>query len=438
MKNSEIRPHPYIIFESLPRFAVFSLLPFLQSVLTTPLWGSAWRSLFWALVPVLPALMLYASVRYIWQDGEICLRRGIFLRRDTFLRRTTVCAAQVPDSVTAFLVGARILKIATPAGERRMIVTKSRVSSGIDWKKSKTVPPIQILAAVAAWSDPASGLLFLSLTFRRAGDLLGEEFSRPIHGAVQMALNAVPDTVAMIGVLLAAGWAAALARDFWKYARFTLWLHKGWMLVTRGIVPKQREYLKINHVHAVVYRQTSLSLLFRRGTLSLYPPGSRKKGDIHFLFPQLCRDPFPPSKERPPVRAIASYLTLPAVWLAAAGLLIFLPQRQIFSKLLWPLLLPAVWFMWIRLSAWRKAGIAVKNGRVYVRGFQGMDLYAASIPLKEIRQIRLTQSLFQRIGKNCTVKISCAAGQTFFTVKQIPLERAQKILAPCFIKRESQ
>ncbi|HIR56290.1 MAG TPA: PH domain-containing protein, partial [Candidatus Gallacutalibacter pullicola] len=287
----------------------------------------------------------------------------------------------------------------------------------------------------AAWSSPASGLMFTGLALQRAGRILGEEFSRPVYDTVsrgfRIAILGIPPAVTGIGVLLAIGWLIALLRDFLKYAGFTVWTRPNGLMFLRGLLHR-REYVRKSAVRAAVFQQTLPLYLMRRGVLSLYPAGKGKRGASPLLLPRLCRDPFPKSTVRPSLRSLPSYLTLPGILLLLALVLIWLVDSRLLASLLLPLLIPAGWLAAFRTASWHRAGIAVRRGRIFLHGFHRMRLYTAAIPIGEIRQIRLIQNPFQQCSGTCTVRLYAGtAAQQFFEVKQIDMKQARAILSSC-------
>ncbi len=431
------RLHPYSILESFPQFALFSLIPFLQSAAAAPLSGSAWKSLFWAMLPFLPAILVYLASSYSREDG-FCFRRGILLRRCDIIPDADISSAEIHTTLIALLTGASFLRLDTPAGRGIRLtlpITRLRRADTKGWRRRTSLPAGRILLAAAAWSSPASGLMFTGLALQRAGRILGEEFSRPVYDTVsrgfRIAILGIPPAVTGIGVLLAIGWLIALLRDFLKYAGFTVWTRPNGLMFLRGLLHR-REYVRKSAVRAAVFQQTLPLYLMRRGVLSLYPAGKGKRGASPLLLPRLCRDPFPKSTVRPSLRSLPSYLTLPGILLLLALVLIWLVDSRLIASLLLPLLIPAGWLAAFRTASWHRAGIAVRSGRIFLHGFHRMRLYTAAIPIGEIRQIRLIQNPFQQCSGTCTVRLYAGtAAQQFFEVKQIDMKQARAILFSC-------
>lgn len=436
------RLHPYFILESFPRFALISLLPFLQSVLTAPLSGRAWKSFLWAASPFLPAVLLYLTASYSHRSCFL-YTHGLFFRRREILPDPCISTAELRTTVFSSLTGASLLRLNTPSGRGRSPSIQIPVPAFRLWKQhrirkvcfshKRTFSPLHILLVSASWSNAASGLLFTGILLQRTGSILGEEFSRPVYDTVsqgfRIAVLGIPPVVTGIGVLLAAGWLIALFRDFSLYFRFTVRSSPRYLLFSRGLFTHRQEYVKKSCLRAVMFRQTLLLYFLHTGVISLLPEGKSEKHADFFLLPELCRDPFPRNTIHPSRRAVKSYLLLPCFLAVSLLGLFYICHSVLLSVVAFPLLLPCLWFAAFRYAAWRHSGIALTNNRLFIRGYRRMSLYTSSVSVRHINQIRFLQNPFQRIAKTCTVKIcSGSAAQQFFTVRHLALSEAHRLL----------
>jgi uncharacterized membrane protein YdbT with pleckstrin-like domain len=468
--------HPITIWNFLSRFSFLLILPVVQALLARPRGWILFSNLLVLLLFVALAIFQYFSCGYHIGDREFTYKSGIILRKSQSIPTQNFLSAIVRLNPLLSIVGAAQLYLDTPAGRKKnadimMVLHKKGLlnlwnSMTVHHRQVYRASNKRILIMAAAWSNPATGLLLVGALLNRAGKIVGRELTERLYAAVNqsyvLVAFGIPPATALLGYLLAAGWAVALIYQFLRYAIFSVGTvsandhapvyirsEEDFITVTRGLFIKNKQLLSRDAICAVSIQQTLIMRLLKLYSSYLHTIGSGKeKGDRSMLFaaihkPELrqymaaifrknlfstngCKNVTHPTKS-----ALVSFLFTPLLFLfcvlALIGVLYwFYPE---FAPLLFFFLPPILWQLAIHFYAWKSSMLLVEEDRILVSGYRNLTLYTACIPREQSQRISVQQNFIQRFSGRCTLRVCTGAEKTgCFVVNNLDKDEVLKLL----------
>lgn len=458
------RPHPVTMWRFVSRFFFLLIVPLVQAILREPFSEVAWRNLPLVLLVLGTAYFQYSCCGYAVYSSEEALlfqlrthepltgkgplvvwKNGFLLRRELMLPTRNIASAFLRTNPLLSLFGAGKLLLDTPAANAKKpsLTLFLRKQSLLDWWEGLRSPvthryranSIPVVLMAASWSNPASGLLLVSLLLDRAGAILGEELTGELYDSVNQTQRLIalglPPAVALFGWLLALGWFLAFLVQMFRYAFFTVEQTPCGTLISRGAVVKSRQLLTAQSVRAISVRQTLVMRVLRRFSVYLHTIGSGKeKGDRSLLLAAARQEDmrrhveqFYPraasylwqqqEKISPPKESLVGFVLGP-VWQAAL-IMVWYVLFRIYLPLFAPLVLfflvfPA-YFLVLHVWAWKKSFLAVSGGHITACGYVQGQLYTAVVPLELLQAVVIRQNPFQRKSGRCHVRLCVGTEQ---------------------------
>lgn len=475
--------HPYAVWERLYRFAPLLIIPVAQQLLAarpTGLWQRIWDLREEVLVAAGLIAWAIVSVRVTrWHAGGniFYLRRGLLFRQRKEIPFDRVDALLAQRAVFSGLFGAAHVSLDTPAGHQRrtdisltLFYSKLRhVMDGLfDRSKQHVVYRAgtrNILLMAASWSNPATGLLILAPFVQQAGRILGEEIPARLYdtlgtaaaqASAQTAALGIPPIAAAAAYILAAGWAVALLVQTFRYSDFSLSRSGSLALVQRGLISRNFRLIRLDRVGAVSLRQTLLMRLFGLYSGYVHCVGSGKEKGDRSLLTAACRLsrqqrligcltalPVTHADEvlRPPRWAKWSFLWPPLTCCGVLSLLVLFGSLwggfgRLAALVALLGLIPSLWWLSVRRLQFWNTGVSLPHASsrhkaaVVVSGGKRLTMWTVSIPIARIQQVSLRQNPLQRRRGTCNVRVFWyAESREHFTVRQIPIDKAQKFFS---------
>lgn len=472
MKSKHL--HPITIWNYLSKYAFFLIIPIVQTLLARPTGWILLSNLFVLIFFLALAVFQYLSCSYSIGDREFTYRSGILFRIRRTIPMQRFLSATVRCNPLLSLISAAQLYLDTPAGSRKnadvvMTLNKRGLqnlwnSMTVNHKRVYRASNKRILLMAASWSNPASGLLLAGALLNRTGKIVGQALTQRLYEAVNqsyvLVAIGIPPATALLGYLLAAGWAVAFLHQFLHYANFSIGTvpsnpntfiraEEDFLTTQRGLFVKNRQLLSRDAICAVSIRQTLVMRIFKLYSAYLHTFGSGKeKGDRSLLFaairkPELrqyltaiFRKPLFSTKNslnntHPSKAALFSFLFTPLLLLICLLVLISLlywlyPE---FAPLLFFFVPPVLWQLAIHFFAWKGSMLLVEKDKILASGYRCLTLYTACIPREQLQRVSVKQTFVQRFSGRCNVYLCTGAEKTgCFTVNNLDKQEVLKLL----------
>ena len=128
----------------------------------------------------------------------------------------------------------------------------------------------------------------------------------------------------------------------------------------------------------------------------------------------------------PPKKALKSFCWLPLslFLINILILIIFYTVNGIRQLFLFLSLFSAPFFLWwmlLRIQAYKTSGLSLSSNKLIIRGYYHLSLIASIIPFDKIQFLSIHQNPFQRRSGLCNVRVYIfSERKEYFTVKQLP------------------
>lgn len=442
------RTHPITILELVSKYLFLLLIPVLRGLfylLTTSHDFYNWLSGAWLDLLVVLFILLASYLRwhfqfYRYDEQGLTVHRGILLRRTVTIPESSISTLAVEESFYLRPFRAVHLLVDTDAGpfqraDCQLTLHREDARRLMEYHEREPHPQTRVYRP--RWTDIAflsiivsntlTGVVFLATFINKAGKILGEEFQRRLivglEGVAGL-LAFLPQTGAVLALILLGGWMIGFVRNFVRFIRFTVRREAGSLTIHSGWLTRRTYSCRVDAVNFLDYRQSILTRMMglymvfvqcigygKGGTLAVLVPaadtGSCRR-TMRMLLPEMTGRP---RQIRPPRGSVIRYAMIPfwASLLVPAAAVVaghFLPGwKQLIAFLGLMLTLPFVWLLVLRIIDCCSAGIAVSSRQLTLRYSRGYTLHTVIIPRKRINYVQLRYSLFQKWAGNCDVLV---------------------------------
>lgn len=467
------RQHPLAVVHAFYNYIILLVLPLLRSL--TLLRGGvlAWVQGVWQDALVLACILLFGYLRWrmnVYQiaDGGMVFQEGVLFRRSRYIGCDRVASVTIehPFYLRPFHVVR--LRLETDAGSRKepdvsLLLRRdaaeeiaAAVGSVLQQKKLvRTYTPnswsVAFLSLIT--SDSLTGVLFASTLISQTGRLLGQEAEeRLITGLtrlMQVVAFGLPPLAAVLAMTLLGGWLLDFVKNLIRHLGFTA-TRDGERLQVRVGVLTVREYgLSVEKINYLQLRQSLLTRLLGYCSVMINCTGyGKEKNELAVLLPaadqrevrrglRMILPEIRPSHGgcHPTLRTLTRFLIPPLTTLAVMLLVLaagwyFLPGlHQLLFFLGLMSILPALWWLLVKIAAFRFVGLEVKGSTCTFHTVFGYAFYTTSAPKSKIALAELRQSLFQRMSGCCDVVIRLRSERgRKIVVQNIPQGEAENFL----------
>lgn len=462
--------HPLTILANLWQVLYLTIIPVLrgfllalQGDLASWLQG-AWLDILIFLLMIAIAVCRWWVVTYVSDPEELILHTGWLVRKHIHVRWDRVTTVSLLESYYLRPFGAVRFRADTIGGSAgspdfALILSRSqgeeimrqRRLSGEGADRSYTPRTGSILSLSLLTSNSLAGILFIAAFVSQSGKLLGDEFSERLvdtfEEVTRMLAFGLPPAAAAIAYVLLAGWFISFVLTFLRYKNFQVSRNRE-LLAIRGGVFTSREYsVACDDINYIDIRQSAVTKALRLYSLYISAVGYGKhKDDISCIIPtesretftHHCENLFPSFKPAPRqlcpnlsgiMRFIGVALTACAAIPAAMALLIWrFPSWREFIRFTGLMaMVPAIYFLIVRLIEWRTSGVSRRRGIYTIRYSKGFSLHTVVIPEDKMVGLELRQSPIQQFTKKCDVIIGTRAEtHSHHSCRNLDLHEAEK------------
>lgn len=479
MDNSNIKfkSHPYQVYVYLGRFAYLLIFPLVLQLLFTPQTFFAQISAG-ALNVLLAVLLVAAAVvrsqsiaAFCCSNGTYIFKRGVILKKSVTLKnKDSINSVSVTQGILQRAVGVLCVTVSTNSAagcnaEKLYLSRKSAKTllysvflqhthqrKKLLWSSSLK----SIFLYAVNKSGFTAGLMVLSPFLNRIGSLLGQQYTQPFYdsgftAAQTLVWFGLPPVLALLAVILAAGYGAAVGAQIAACINHKLYYTGTFLHITKGILPKSEYVLPCKSITAVTFRQNLFMVLFQTCTVYVHTVRSsqKKHGDFSVVlpysfvpkavksvkefYPLVCTAKYKQGVQ-PEKRAIFSYL-YPALMLMAGaaalwGIMLICSIKKEFADMVLLFFMPlCVLWLAVRYMAFKHCGVFVGDLAYKVCVCKGFSLYTTVVPTENVQWVNVTQNIFQHVSKRCSVFLDYCHGGKVLCIKHLSYENAKDIVS---------
>lgn len=439
--------HPISIIEDFLRYFLFAAIPLIGGLISAPINPFAWSTAVWRSVIILALILSWAILSWYkttfgFTDNAFIIKSGIFFKRLRYIPLNKISTVSLHNTILSSVTGSCRLSVDTLAGN----IKNADVTIWINRSKAKNIAKrlspnnphakfykyqisrLKILIMSATASNAAAGLLFAAPAINNMGELLGEQFSTRIYGAIdilsQAAAFGLPPAFAFIAWIFVAGWFISFIRTLQYCLRMSTSRFGAIIHVNGGLFLPHTSTIDIRRVSAVDIRQTLTSHILNLYSVYLLSPGyGKQKGSSSVIFPcenlkgineklPVILPGFPIIKGdlHPARRTLYKFLLLPVNISAIAILLcvflsiVFPHLMRIFILLTIVILIPCIWLAILSYIEWKQSNINLSGEYISLSCRKFFELHTLSVK-KEHIVLHITQSIFQLRDNTCNITI---------------------------------
>lgn len=395
-------------------------------------------------------LLLYYFLRRFFAELKITekylyYRKGLILRRSCVIPLENIVRASAERSLVLRICGAKKITVFTVRGKLSFYLRKSEPLKFLPEIRSAPIslkPRFsEIVYGAFADTRALGGIAFFTAVLRRLGRLFGGEYfdgvMNTISDAAESLTNvlsamhiAVPKIAAVLGVFALAAWSLAFARKLLRLANFRSVRNGNLLRVQSGVITLYEHTLVLNSAAPVIVSPPS-SLLMKRAPVYLRnvmicPAVSTAKAGK--LLRTLCgiADENAP-RIKPPRSSFFGLCAVPFWWsVGFSAMLVFvyfsgtLRSAMLLKTALYCGLIVSLYHIAVSLVCMSRLGLTVGKYTVRLSMRRGLRLFEYSLPISEIAENAVSQSVFQHPNGLCNIRVVTLERLTI-TARQLPL-----------------
>ena len=440
--------HIYTFFKYISRFMFLLIIPLIQHILLQPqsLIGFIGTMGFNALCVILLVSITFALINrstkilHYSSDDEFSIRKGFIINRRAKIPYSAIDTVTIQRNFLPMLTGARILHMDTPAtgtikADVNLYLTNKKIKAILskiyNSEAATTVYKsnnLRILLMAATWSNSFAGYLIFVPFINQVGDILGREFSEMLYSTMDVSIYfaaiGIPPAAATIASIALIGWAVSFTFQFFGHFSFKTWISDNYIQISRGFINKTIHITSKDRINVLQLRQNLLMIPLKLYGVFVYTISSGKtKGDKSMVAPaQQYNSAKATVKEilgintsednlvRPGRAELASYLLIPffvmlGMIAAQVGLYLLNVQSEILHLLMvLTAIITVIWAVFMMI-AHKRSFIASNDDCLIVGSYSGFTITKSYIPYEKIQTVVVRRSIFQRMSKDCTVKV---------------------------------
>ena len=465
------KTHPFSMLKQLKTSVILILLTVLQQLMFNPqslveTISSLGVSALYVIAVVSYSISLYKNNKYRLTNSGIHIKGGIIIKKKYKIPYSKIQTVAINRDLIASLFGAVKISVDTPAGSSRKCdasayfskknanTIRQMIEKGILHSEFYRSKPNNILLMSIFWSNPLAGMLFIVPVINESGKIVGTEVTRnlvvnSLSPGNKFFLTYFSPVVSLVAVLLLTSWFISGMVVFQRYVKFGSYNLGDFLVVSRGLINPGTIYTRKKGICAVTEDQSLLMKILGLYSAGICVAGSGKlKGDKGLIIPPVRKKEFDEKfhaltgvgeyedKSLWAVKgSIMSYIYLPLIFLGGITAVFVLDmvvdfERELSIVLFVLLFLIIMWWMALRIFAYKSAHIGICGDRFVACSFKNLTVKKYYIPFDKICRIELCQSVFQKKKGKCSMKIYIYYEKKMVvTVKQLPKADAEKLAA---------
>lgn len=430
---------------------VFPLLRGINAVWTDRNWFYNWLRGAWFDILTIGVIVLFGLVRWHCSvirltDSAIIHDDGIIIKVRKVIPYSRISSGTVERPFYLAPFKAARFRCDTSAGifnsaDMSFMVREStcaelvkRLPQVNEEKRLGNIPRPTLMSVVlfsVFFSSGFTGTVYIAAFFFQGGNLARDLIGRSISTLTeqtakisQRLLLRVPDAAIGIAIFFLAAWLLSFILNLLRYFRFDIKCDDKCLTTSYGVITKREYHISAAQINYTDLRQNLIMKLFGAVAVNIscsgYGAGRRS---LPVLMPvkkqKHIGDEFEPigvfmgvkSEYRPKRTGFWQYIWQPSI-IAAALVPAYLLVVHFFSiasgLALFMLIMfeiPSVWFIIVKTAAFFTSGISVYDDKIMVRCCKWTGFHTIIAERKKLVKLELEQTVFQRIGKRCSVSL---------------------------------
>lgn len=430
---------------------IFPLLRGLRVFWLDKDWFYNWIRGAWWDILVICVIILFGYVRWNCSavritDSALIHDEGIIFRICRTIPYTSISSSTAERPFYLKPFSAVKLRCDTSAGAFNSADMKIMVTENTYAEISKHLPRVKkrnkledmpkptVLSVVLFsifFSSGFTGTVYIATLFFQGGNIARDIISTSINRITSETsrlsdkmLLKVPDAALGIATLFVASWLISFLINVIRYSRFDVKGDERTLYTSYGMLTKREHRIAVSQINYTDIRQNLIMKIFRavavhiscsgygagRSTLPVLLP-VRKEKDLGRELEGVGVFTGVKNEFRPKLTGLWHYIWQPAIISGALIPLYFISVhyfRGLSDLLLFMTVMfeiPAVWFVIVKTAAFFTSGIAVYDDKIMVRCCKWSRFHIIIAERRKLVKLELEQTLFQKIGKRCSVSL---------------------------------
>ena len=437
--------HSYTILNYLHRFSVVLIFPLIQQIIFKPstlkeIILSFWKNILLIFFVFIWAFLKYKSIKYSFYDDKIFIKSGLIIKKEMILPINKIISIHIVEKIFSSFFGSYRVFIDIPTNKNKKDVISLNFSDEdieilkeFIFKKEKTdifykASRGRVILLSLFWSNPLTSFILVVPFIYRFSKILGEELTNKIYSTVDIRVNLIalglPPLVASIAYILLVTFIIAFLIQFFRYSNFETRGNSQNIFIKRGLINNNEKIIKKEKIVGVSIKQSLLMSLLRlynayiitesefdsTGGEILSLVAANYNEIIRGIESNVCISFFSKKGLKPKRFLLKNFLFLPVVCLISIIIFIYrlendLWYSQAISLLLRLTVLFLLWWIFFRIKAHSKSGVALYNGVLNICGFKRLTLFSEYIPIANVTKVEIKQSIFQKLSGRCNLKV---------------------------------
>lgn len=440
------------------------------------------------------AVIRWYFTRYEISDDCMRVTVGMVIRRSMEVPYKNVCAATTEESplhrcfgiVKAYVdtdaasgrkKSADISLFITKADRARLFnclsgeFSKDCTKKGITCTYKVSKPGLIVFSLL--FSSALSGVTLLITVLSGGTDIIGQQLERDFLNIVNGLSDAVAGFIGKIiagispagiavSIIIGAGFLISFVINIMRHINFTASRRGKCIIISGGLVVRRMYCINSRKINMTDMRQNLLMKFFRVTSVHVNCTGYGKRKNEIPVFVPICpekkvygrkgtssgntaMDMLLPGFSRcesyinPKATYIWRFMWPPALLIFAvlgAGLclLVYFPHwHSLIAFLTVMCEIPSVWLLFVKACAYCTNGVNITDASVCAKYCSGYDFHTVNVPRERVAEIRIYQSIFQRMNRSCDVIIYTSSEYIgSHRVRNIPITEVQELLGERF------
>lgn len=335
------------------------------------------------------------------------------------------------------------------------------------------VSKLSLIAFSLLFSSALSGVALLITGFSGSTDIIGEQLERDFLAIVNDLSDAVahilgrliqdiPPTGIAISIIIAIGFGLSFIGNIFRHINFTVSRRGRCIFISGGLIVRRKYCINSRRVNIADMRQNLLMKLFGVTSVHVNCTGYGKRKNEFPVFVPICSirrirdgknvrrlsgvmDMLLPgfsgadSYINPKAAYIMRFITPPAlliygiILLGLLFIMLFPHWHSLISFLTFLAEIPAVWLLFAKACAYCTNGINISDGSICAKYSVFYEFHTITVPLERVAELRITQTIFQRMNRSCDVIIYTNSEYTgSHRVRGMPINEVQELIRERF------
>lgn len=440
------RAHPINIIEISAKYLFLLLIPLLRGFIHIFVdkggfysWlKGAWIDIIVLFFIIIASLLKWHCQSYMFDKDGFVLNKGFLLRQEIKIPSEAVStlACKAPFWMRPF--NAVHIYADTDAGSIKstdflitvykqdaefiMSYTDESAESSVNKHYKTKWYDVAILSIFV--SNTLTGVIYLAALFNRTGNILGEDFQQKLITGIEgitKVLTFIPETAAIISIVLIAGWLIGFIRSFFTYINFTANRCDNELTLKYGIFSKRNYICNVNSINYLDFRQNITAKLLGLYIVFIQCVGYGKNDKEHsVLIPaanakttnHVLKELLPEFTKhtiilRPAKGSIIRFAGTP-FWLSliTVGLTVLLyflfpswSRLILFIGIM--IAIPFIWLLIVRIVDCNTSGVSNVSSFITIRYSRRYAFHTVVAPIDKINYVNMRSSIIQKFCGNC-------------------------------------